>query len=179
MPLCPCLQSGLKVSVSVQEPEDRPPHSDAVDSFCRMCSQAMAWSVSGVSQELGCQHLRADPNCCALCHNFDGCLVGVSRSIAILPKSALTVNARFTIALVCYVVLSPVTAVICYKFKSLRTLIIVGFVFFLAWAICMATTTLGSSSAVRGYQALLGAALAFVLNAVVASAQLSAPPELM
>ncbi|RVX74921.1 hypothetical protein B0A52_01198 [Exophiala mesophila] len=102
-----------------------------------------------------------------------------TQTAVLYATTSMDVSLVFTIALVCYVVLSPVTAVICYKFKSLRTLIIVGFVFFLAWAICMATTTLGSSSAVRGYQALLGAALAFVLNAVVASAQLSAPPELI
>lgn len=74
---------------------------------------------------------------------------------------------------------SPITAVICYRFKNLRTLNVVGFVFLLTWAICMATTSLGSTSAIWGYQAILGAALAFILNAVVASAQLSAPPELM
>jgi len=43
----------------------------------------------------------------------------------------------------------------------------------------MATTSLGSTRAVWGYQAILGAALAFILNAVVASVQLSAPPEWM
>ncbi len=78
-----------------------------------------------------------------------------------------------------YVVGSPITAAICYKFKSLRSLVVGGFVFLLAWAICMATTSLCSTSAVWGCQAILGAALAFILNAVVASAQLSAPPELM
>lgn len=81
--------------------------------------------------------------------------------------------------LIVYVVASPIAAVICYKFKLLRSLIVLGFVCLLVWGICMATTTLDSRRAVWGYSAILGMGIALVLNAVVAAAQLSAPPELM
>lgn len=68
---------------------------------------------------------------------------------------------------------------ISYKFKNLRVLIIAGFVLFVVWAVCMATSSVNSAGANWGYQAILGFALALVLNPVVAGAQLSAPPELM
>ncbi|KEF62407.1 uncharacterized protein A1O9_00379 [Exophiala aquamarina CBS 119918] len=102
-----------------------------------------------------------------------------TQTAVLYEPTSLGVSLVFTICLICYVVFSPITALICYKFRNLRSLNVMGFVFLLTWAICMATTSLGSTSAVWGYQAILGVALAFILNAVVASAQLSAPPELI
>jgi hypothetical protein len=86
---------------------------------------------------------------------------------------------RFAVALCCYIVGSSICAYICYKYKLIRSLIVAGFAAFLVWAVCMATTGLRGQGETYGYQAFLGAGLALVLNAVVASAQLSAPPELM
>lgn len=93
--------------------------------------------------------------------------------------TVLTLHHSFTVALVCYVLGSPISAFICCKFKLLRSLIMAGFTLFLVWAICMATISLDGNAAIYGYQAFLGTALALILNAVVASSQLSAPPELM
>ena len=78
-----------------------------------------------------------------------------------------------------YIIWSPVAAVICYRFKQVRSLIVVGFFNFLVFAICMVTATLDSRSAIWGYQVFLGLGLSFVLNAIVAAAQLSAPAEHM
>ncbi len=86
---------------------------------------------------------------------------------------------RFSIALICYTVVGPVAAVICYRFKQVRLFIVVGFVCFLIFGICMATATLESRSAIWGYQIFLGTALSLVLNALVTAAQLSAPPDQM
>lgn len=83
------------------------------------------------------------------------------------------------VALLLYVFVSPLAAVICHRFKLLRSLIAAGFVCFIVWSALMATIKLDSTAGIWGYQAILGAALALVLNAVVASAQLSAPAELM
>ena len=50
---------------------------------------------------------------------------------------------------------------------------------FLAFNICMSTTTLRSGRAVWGYTVFLGFGLAVALCGLVTAAQLSAPPELM
>ncbi|KAK5050470.1 hypothetical protein LTR84_003751 [Exophiala bonariae] len=102
-----------------------------------------------------------------------------AQSAILYEKTRLNVSLVFTVVLVCYVGGSPIVAWICYRFKILKILSIAGYVCLLAWAICMATTTLGSRTSVWGYQPLLGAALALIMNAVVSGAQLSAPPELM
>ncbi|KAJ9632754.1 hypothetical protein H2204_007629 [Knufia peltigerae] len=111
---------------------------------------------------------------------FAAANIYVPTQTAILyTTTTLGVSLVFTVCLVCYVLGSPITAIISYKFKNLRVLIMAGFVLFVVWAICMATSSLGSAGANWGYQAILGCALALVLNPVVASSQLSAPPELM
>jgi hypothetical protein len=93
--------------------------------------------------------------------------------------SCLTVFHRFAIALICYTVVGPVAAVICYRFKQVRSLIVAGFACFLIFGICMATATLKSRSAIWGFQVFLGTGLSLVLNALVTAAQLSAPAEYM
>lgn len=86
---------------------------------------------------------------------------------------------RFSIALIVYTVVGPIAAIICYRYKQVRSLIVAGFVCFLIFGICMATTTLKSCSAIWGYQVFLGAGLSLELNALVTAAQLSAPAEYM
>jgi len=86
---------------------------------------------------------------------------------------------RFAIALIGYTIVGPIAAFICYRFKQVRSLIVTGFVCFLIFGICMATTTLESHSAIWGYQVFLGTGLSLVLNALVTAAQLSAPAEYM
>ncbi|KAL6245159.1 hypothetical protein RBB50_007934 [Rhinocladiella similis] len=100
-----------------------------------------------------------------------------TQTAVLYATSSLGVSLVFTVCLVCYVVGSPVTAIISYKFKNIRLLIMAGFVLFVVWAVCMATSSLSSTGANWGYQTILGSALALVLNPVVACAQLSAPPE--
>ena len=97
----------------------------------------------------------------------------------IVFRSCLTRFHRFAIALICYTVVGPVAAMVCYRFKQVRSLILTGFVCFLIFGICMATTTLKSRSAIWGYQVFLGTGLSLVLNALVTAAQLSAPAEYM
>lgn len=128
---------------------------------------------------IGIQYLCPYSDRSTLCNNVYGGILCVKSSPVLSLSSALTLHRSFTVALVCYVVASPISAFICYRFKMLRSLVVVGYTLFLVWAICMATISLDGHAAIYGYQAFLGTALALVLNAVVASAQLSAPPELM
>lgn len=88
-------------------------------------------------------------------------------------------SSSFFIAFVTYIVACPLLSAYCYKTKRLRFPAIFAFTCFLAFNICMATTTLGSSQAVWGYPLLLGLGLSTALCALVTAAQLSAPPELM
>jgi hypothetical protein len=81
--------------------------------------------------------------------------------------------------MICYTVVGPIAAVVCFRFKEVRGLIVAGYVCFLIFAICMATATLKSRNAIWGFQILLGTGLSLVLNALVTAAQLSAPPQLM
>lgn len=67
----------------------------------------------------------------------------------------------------------------CYKYKRLRALTIVAFLFFLLFNVCMATTNQGSRNAVWGYAVLFGAGLGIVLCSLLVAAQLSAPGDLM
>jgi hypothetical protein len=55
----------------------------------------------------------------------------------------------------------------------------IAFACFAAFEICMATTQLGSRTAVWGYPIFLGCGLGIGMTALVTAAQLSAPPELM
>ena len=73
----------------------------------------------------------------------------------------------------------PVVGVLCYKFRKLRLLVISAFITFLVFAICMASTSLGSQKAVWVYPIFLGYGLAGALSGAVSAAQLSAPPEFM
>ncbi|EXJ67493.1 uncharacterized protein A1O5_09506 [Cladophialophora psammophila CBS 110553] len=70
-------------------------------------------------------------------------------------------------------------AIYCYRYKRLRAPMIFAFSCFLAFNICMATTTLGSGTAVWGYPVLLGCALSVALCVLVTAAQLSTPPHLI
>jgi hypothetical protein len=85
----------------------------------------------------------------------------------------------FCVAFIVYTVAVMGPAFYCYKYKRLRVPVVVAFACFLAFNICMATTTLGSGKAVWGYPVLLGIGLAIALCGLVTAAQLSAPPELM
>lgn len=78
-----------------------------------------------------------------------------------------------------YGVFSPVGAFLCVRFKLIRSLIVAGFTCLLLFNILAATSKLTSGDAFWGYQVILGAGLALVLNGVVTAAQLSAPPEYM
>ena len=86
---------------------------------------------------------------------------------------------RFSIALMCYGAFSPAGAFLAYRFKLIRSLIITGFTCLMVFNILAATSTLGSQKAFWGYQIVLGAGLALVLNGLVTAAQLSAPPKYM
>jgi hypothetical protein len=74
---------------------------------------------------------------------------------------------------------SPIGAILCLRFKLVRSLLTTGFGCLLLFFVLAATSTLASRAAFWGYQVFLGAGLAFVLNAVVTAAQLSAPAEYM
>ena len=78
-----------------------------------------------------------------------------------------------------YAAVSPVGAIICLRYKQVQSLIVTGFVCFIIYAVCMATTSLTNGAATWGYLAFVGTGLSLVLCAVVTAAQLSAPPELM
>lgn len=54
-----------------------------------------------------------------------------------------------------------------------------AFACFAAFEICMATTQVGSRTAVWGYPVFFGCGLGIGMTALVTAAQLSAPPELM
>lgn len=56
---------------------------------------------------------------------------------------------------------------------------VVSFILFVVFGICMATTTLGSGTAIWVFPAIAGVALALTVSGLVAIAQFSAPPELM
>ena len=78
-----------------------------------------------------------------------------------------------------FTVICPIGAIICSRYKQVRSLIIVGFASFLIFSITMATSTIDNITAYWGIQVFLGIGLGLVLCAIVTAAQLSAPPELM
>ena len=88
-------------------------------------------------------------------------------------------NSRFSLSLMVFTVICPLGAIICSRYKQVRSLIIVGFASFLIFSITMATSTVDNVTAYWGIQVFLGIGLGLVLCAIVTAAQLSAPPELM
>ncbi|KAK5026199.1 hypothetical protein LTS07_007724 [Exophiala sideris] len=107
-----------------------------------------------------------------------GANIYVPYQTAILYQTkSFNVTFLFSIALMAYGVFSPVGAFLCVRFKLIRSLIVTGFTFLLLFNILAATSKLTSRDAFWGYQVILGAGLALVLNGLVTAAQLSAPPE--
>lgn len=78
-----------------------------------------------------------------------------------------------------YTAASPVAALICFRYKQVRSLNTAGFCAFLIFCACMATSSVKHETAMWGFQVFLGVGLSLVLCSIVTAAQLSAPPALM
>ena len=135
---------------------------------------------SSTNIQLGCKRLCPVPNWHPLSDEVLQCHIAV-RGLPTwpCPLRLLKMFHRFSIALMCYGAFSPVGAFLCYRFKLVRSLITTGFSCLVVFNILATTSTLGSQKAFWGYQVILGAGLAFVLNGLVTAAQLSAPPKYM
>ncbi|MCJ1472599.1 hypothetical protein MMC13_001248 [Lambiella insularis] len=100
--------------------------------------------------------------------------------VAVLyEKRQIIISTEFSVVFFVAAVAGPLAGYFVYKTKILRTPILVAFVSFLIYNICMATTTVGSQKAVWVYPIFLGFGLGVVLSGIVAVAQLSSPPELI
>jgi MFS family permease len=86
---------------------------------------------------------------------------------------------RYSIAFILYTISTILTGAFCSNSKKVRIPTIVAFGFMIAFFICMATATPGSSNAVWGYPVLLGIGLGMCLCTLVTVAQLSTPPEMI
>lgn len=91
----------------------------------------------------------------------------------------ILIGVNFSVSWIAYIFACIAAAMICYRFKKLKLVASAGFMFFTLFYICMATTTLNSNRSVWGFPVFFGVGLAFGLNALIAAAQFSAPPDLM
>ena len=92
---------------------------------------------------------------------------------------SLLVGLRFSICFFTFAVSTALTGLYCSRFRSLRYPIVVGFGFFVIFMVCMATAGVGSNTPVWGYTVLFGCGLGILLNALMTTAQLGTPPELI
>ncbi|RVX75917.1 hypothetical protein B0A52_00274 [Exophiala mesophila] len=91
----------------------------------------------------------------------------------------ILIGVNFSVSWIAYIFACIAAAMICYRFKQLKLVAAAGFMFFTIFYICMATTTLNSNRSVWGFPVFFGAGLACSLNALIAAAQFSAPPDLI
>lgn len=108
------------------------------------------------------------------CNNYFAFEVGT-----LYEHDTLMVSVRYSICFIAFGLSTSVTAVYCSRTKSVRLPAAFAFAMFLAYSIAMATATPGSSTAVWGYPILFGTGLGICLNALVTTAQLCTPPELI
>ncbi|KAJ0413085.1 hypothetical protein BJY00DRAFT_73595 [Aspergillus carlsbadensis] len=72
-------------------------------------------------------------------------------------------------------------AVACYcaRHRTIRGPIVLAFISFAVFHVCMATATASSNNAVWGYPVILGLGMGLALTCIVTVAQLSTPPDLI
>ncbi|KAK0129671.1 hypothetical protein ONS96_000234 [Cadophora gregata f. sp. sojae] len=91
----------------------------------------------------------------------------------------LRTGIRYGINFILYALSAVLAGVYCSTTRQVRFPTVLAFCFMIAFFICMATSTPGSSDAVWGYPVLLGAGLGIALCAIITAAQLSTPPEMI
>lgn len=91
----------------------------------------------------------------------------------------LIVGVRYSLCFIAFAISTCITGVYCSRMKSVRVPAVFAFTLFLAYCITMATATVNSSKAVWGYPILFGTGLGICLNALMTTAQLGTPPELI
>ncbi|KAI9048965.1 hypothetical protein LZ554_006814 [Drepanopeziza brunnea f. sp. 'monogermtubi'] len=91
----------------------------------------------------------------------------------------LRTGIRYGITFIVYAIFSCIAGAFCSSTKRVRIPTVVAFCSMIAFFICMATATPGSSDAVWAYPIFLGIGLGICLCALLTVAQLSTPPELI
>lgn len=85
----------------------------------------------------------------------------------------------FTVASWTYVLSTCLAGIYCTRTKTVRVPLVVAFTLFCIYHVLMSTTNLTTAMNPWGYIAFLGVALGIALNALIVTAQLSTPPELI
>ncbi|EGO52062.1 hypothetical protein NEUTE1DRAFT_50973 [Neurospora tetrasperma FGSC 2508] len=131
-----------------------------------------------VTSEVLPRRWRAWGQAADMASNTLGAAVGLYISV-LYESDALLVGVRYSLIMIIAAIFACLTGWYCAVTKRVKWATFAAFGMFIAFFICMATTTRKTDIPTWGYTVLLGSALGTTLTTLVTVAQLSTPPELI
>ncbi|KAK5948536.1 hypothetical protein OHC33_010432 [Knufia fluminis] len=100
-------------------------------------------------------------------------------SVALYGKDTFSASTYYAVGFITLVVVTQLTGAYCSRSKTLRGPLVVGFTSFTIFAALMSSLTPSTRHNILGYVPFFGLGIGITLNLLVATAQFSAPKELI